>query len=851
MRTADAITWRSDTPVWIEQWPLTGEKIQAATELVMEQLKAGHIEPTTSPWNTPIFVIKKKSGQWRLLQDLRAINNTMQDMGPLQPGLPSPSAIPKNNHIVVIDLQDCFFTIPLDEKDCQRFAFSLPSVNLKEPYKRYHWKVLPQGMKNSPTLCQKFVGQALEQVRQQYPQTYIIHYMDDILLADPDSEKLKQVLEFTVISLENYGLKVAPEKIQLNPPFNYLGRLLHEGHISHQPIQLRTDNLTTLNDFQKLLGDINWIRPFLKLTTAELKPLFDILRGDSDPSSSRTLTAEAQTALQKVNKALNDQKLYRLDYNQPWQFYILPTPYTPTGVLWQNGPLEWIHLPVTARKILAPYAALMAQLTLKGRHRSKELFGQEFQELSVPLTAEQIQNLMTDSLDWQIALASYSGQIVHHLPSHPLLRFVAQHQFLIPKLFSKKPIPGAITVFTDGSSNGTAAIVLPDQCYKTQTAETSAQRTEIIAVIKVFEMLADQSFNLYTDSQYIVRLFPHLETANIPENKTSISCFLLTLQNKIHRRQVPFFVGYIRAHTALPGPLAEGNNKADLLTRVNYIFPVSEIEKAKESHKLHHQNATALRYEFKIPREAARAIVRECTHCPQYFPVPQMGVNPRGLRPLDLWQMDVTHIPTFGRLSYVHVTIDTCSHALFATARTGEAAKDVIQHLVAAFAVLGRPKAIKTDNAPAYTSQAFQTFALTFGIQLKTGIPYNPQGQGMVERAHQILKQQISKLQQGDMKYSSPHHILNHALFVINVLNVDAQGKSSYENHWAADQHSVPKPLVKWKDPMTGQWHGPDVLLTCGRGYACVFPQNSSVPVWIPDRFIRHNVGSTTLPAPP
>lgn len=43
------------------------------------------------------------------------------------------------------------------------------------------------------------------------------------------------------------------------------------------------DNLKTFNDFQKLLGDINWLWPYLKLTTGELKPLFDILKGDNDP----------------------------------------------------------------------------------------------------------------------------------------------------------------------------------------------------------------------------------------------------------------------------------------------------------------------------------------------------------------------------------------------------------------------------------------------------------------------------------------------------------------------------------------------------------------------------------------
>ena len=76
----------------MEQWSLPAEKLQAAGDLDMEQLAASHIEPSNSPWNTPIFVIKK-SGKWRWLQDLRAINATMEDIGALQPGLPSPVAV--------------------------------------------------------------------------------------------------------------------------------------------------------------------------------------------------------------------------------------------------------------------------------------------------------------------------------------------------------------------------------------------------------------------------------------------------------------------------------------------------------------------------------------------------------------------------------------------------------------------------------------------------------------------------------------------------------------------------------------------------------------------------------------
>ena len=104
-------------------------------------------------------------------------------MGTLHLGLPSPVAVPFQYNVIVIDLQDCFFTIPLAVQDCKRFAFSLPSANFKQPYKRFQWKVLLQGMKNSPILCQKLVDQAVQNVRGNYKDLYLIHYMDDILAA--------------------------------------------------------------------------------------------------------------------------------------------------------------------------------------------------------------------------------------------------------------------------------------------------------------------------------------------------------------------------------------------------------------------------------------------------------------------------------------------------------------------------------------------------------------------------------------------------------------------------------------------------------------------------------------------
>ncbi|KAK4822301.1 LOW QUALITY PROTEIN: hypothetical protein QYF61_013000 [Mycteria americana] len=88
------LTWKKETPVWVDQWPLSRERVAALQELVAEQLQQGHITPTTSPWNSPVFIIKKKSRKWRLLHDLRQINEVMEEMGSLQPRLPSLTMIP-------------------------------------------------------------------------------------------------------------------------------------------------------------------------------------------------------------------------------------------------------------------------------------------------------------------------------------------------------------------------------------------------------------------------------------------------------------------------------------------------------------------------------------------------------------------------------------------------------------------------------------------------------------------------------------------------------------------------------------------------------------------------------------
>ncbi|XP_008853524.1 uncharacterized protein LOC103751763 [Nannospalax galili] len=109
--------------------------------------------------------------------------------------------------------------------------------------------------------------------------------------------------------------------------------------------------------------------------------------------------------------------------------------------------------------------------------------------------------------------------------------------------------------------------------------------------------------------------------------------------------------------------------------------------------------------------------------------VPQVGINPHGLIPNQLWQMDVTHIPEFGQLKYVHVAIDTFSGFLFASTLTGTNIKHVIAHYIRCFSAFKTSNILKPATGSGYPSRSFHASAYNLLSNIKQDF-LNPQGQG-------------------------------------------------------------------------------------------------------------------------
>ncbi|MCQ4015959.1 hypothetical protein FK517_27220, partial [Klebsiella pneumoniae] len=66
----------------------------------------------------------------------------------------------------------------------------------------------------------------------------------------------------------------------------------------------------------------------------------------------------------------------------------------------------------------------------------------------------------------------------------------------------------------------------------------------------------------------------------------------------MHLWDHPQFIVHLRAHTPLPGPVTEGNRRADALTNAALIPNV--LMQAKLSHEFYHQNSTALQQQLQL-----------------------------------------------------------------------------------------------------------------------------------------------------------------------------------------------------------------------------------------------------------
>ncbi|RMB93115.1 hypothetical protein DUI87_30436 [Hirundo rustica rustica] len=104
--------------------------------MICELESQGVVSKTQSPFNSPIWPVRKSDGEWRLTVDYRALNEVtpplsaaVPDMLELQYELESKAA----KWYATIDIANAFFSIPLAAECRPQFAFTWRGVEHLEP----------------------------------------------------------------------------------------------------------------------------------------------------------------------------------------------------------------------------------------------------------------------------------------------------------------------------------------------------------------------------------------------------------------------------------------------------------------------------------------------------------------------------------------------------------------------------------------------------------------------------------------------------------------------------------------------------------------------------------------------
>ncbi|RMB92677.1 hypothetical protein DUI87_30986 [Hirundo rustica rustica] len=420
-------------------------------------------------------------------------------------------------------------------------------------------------MKNSPSICQWYLSSLLSPVSAAVGEAIILHYMDDVLVCAPNDDLLSHALDLTIDSLVAAGFELQEEKIQRMPPWKYLGLEIGKRTIVPQKLVVK-NNIRTLADVQQLCGSLNWVRPWLGLTTEDLDPLFNLLKGGEELNSHSTLTQEARAALEKVQDCMATRQANRCKSDLPFKFIISGNLPHLHGMIFQ-----WERVEKSKKDKDCSDPLLIIEWVFLSHHRSKRMTRPQ------ELVAELIRKART----WIRALAGCDFECIHipiEINSGQITKAMLEHL-----LHENEALQFAMDNYTDASGTSHKSVITwktpQTQQWEKDIVEVegSPQVAELAAVVRAFEKFPEP-FNLITDSAYVAGVVSRAEQAVLSEvSNSALFNLLAKLVNLISHREQQFYVMHIRSHTDFPGFIAEGNRRADALAAPVEMAPLPNI----------------------------------------------------------------------------------------------------------------------------------------------------------------------------------------------------------------------------------------------------------------------------------
>lgn len=270
-----------DIPINVKQYRMPHNLKDELKTQIQSMLDADIIEPSDSPYSSPVWIVPKKpkpdgSKNWRLVIDFRKLNDkTIPNSYPLPDIRDILDQLGGATYFSVFDLDSGFHQIPLAEEDKHKTAFSVPMGH-------YHYKRMAMGLKGAPPTFQGTMECVLSGLQGEI----LFVYMDDGVIYGRSLEEHRQKYEKFADRLKKVGMKLKPSKCEfLRREVTYLGHIISADGVKPNPTKVeaaeRFKRPTNEKKVREFLGLAGYYRRFIKNFAGKAKPLTDLLKKDT------------------------------------------------------------------------------------------------------------------------------------------------------------------------------------------------------------------------------------------------------------------------------------------------------------------------------------------------------------------------------------------------------------------------------------------------------------------------------------------------------------------------------------------------------------------------------------------
>ncbi len=206
--------------------PLDTEKLAAAKAEFAALELDGIIRRSSSPWASPLHMVKKPDGSWRCCGNYRRLNNvTVPDTYPLPNMMDFSSRVAGCSIFTKIDLRKGYYLIPMHPADILKTA-------IITPFGLFEFLRLTFGLRNTGSTFQQLMDRVLAGL------AFAFVYLDDIIMASPSMEQHQRDVEEVFRRLQAAGLVINFEKCTFAvPEMDFLGNRVSASGFAPSPAE--------------------------------------------------------------------------------------------------------------------------------------------------------------------------------------------------------------------------------------------------------------------------------------------------------------------------------------------------------------------------------------------------------------------------------------------------------------------------------------------------------------------------------------------------------------------------------------------------------------------------------------